>query len=147
MSSKKAASSGLSSLRLVVAAGKATPTPPVGPALGQRGIRGMEFCKLFNDRTANLVPGTPIPVRMLIKPDRTYTFTTHTPQTSWLLKQAAGIEKGASKAGEEVVGQVSVKAIYEIAKIKQRDLPHLSLEELSRMIAGSTRSMGIKVVM
>ncbi|KAI9164657.1 mitochondrial 54S ribosomal protein YmL19 [Blastocladiella emersonii ATCC 22665] len=144
--SKKAAAGAMSQLRLLVPAGKAAPTPPVGPALGQRGIRAMDFCRQFNDQTSKIVPGTPIPVRMSIKPDRTYTFVTLVPQTSYLIKQAAGIEKGATRPGDEVVATISVKAVYEIAKIKQRDIAHLSLHELCKQIVGSARSMGVKVV-
>ncbi|KAI9222615.1 putative MRPL19-mitochondrial ribosomal protein, large subunit [Blastocladiella britannica] len=147
--SKKGASSAVMqivNIRLTVPAGKAAPVPPVGPVLGQRGIRAMEFCKQFNDRTAKLTPGTPVPVKMAIKADRTYTFETKAPRTSWLLLQAAGLAKGANKPGEEEVGQVSVKAVYEIAKIRQRDRPDLSLEQLCRMIAGSTHTLGLRVV-
>ncbi|KAL7752842.1 mitochondrial 54S ribosomal protein YmL19 [Sorochytrium milnesiophthora] len=143
---KKALTS--SQLRLLVPAGKATPTPPVGPALGQRGVKAIDFCKQFNDRTSQYTPGTPIPVRLTVKPDRTFTFFTKTPPTSFLLKQAAGITVGASKPGQEVVGKVSVKAVYEIAKIKQQDphLQNLSLEQICRMIAGSARGTGIDIV-
>ncbi|KAJ3360154.1 ribosomal protein L11 [Allomyces macrogynus ATCC 38327] len=143
--SKRAAGT-VSHLRLLVPAGKATPTPPVGPALGQRGVKAMDFCRQFNERTAKYVPGTPVRVRMTVKPDRTFTFTTLEPTTSWMLKQAAGVEKGATRPGDEVVGQVSLKAVFEIAKLKQKDLPNRSLEELCRMIAGSARSIGLEIV-
>lgn len=137
------------SFRLLVPAGKAAPQPPVGPALGQRGIKSIDFCKQFNDRTKHLVPGTPTPCVITVNPDRTFTFVTKTPPASWLLLRAAGVEKGAGKTGEEVAGTVSVKHIYEIAKIKQADMlgGRLPLESVAKTIVGQTRSMGLKVVL
>src|SRR5689334_19961734 len=93
-------------VRLLVSAGKASPQPPVGPALGARGVKSMDFCKQFNDKTKHIVTDTPIPTVITIKPDRTFSFITKTPPTTFLLKRAAGIEKGASKPGTEIVGKV-----------------------------------------
>jgi large subunit ribosomal protein L11 len=124
-------------VRLLVAAGKASPSPPVGPALGARGVKSMDFCKQFNDKTKNIVAETPIPTVITIKPDRTFTFITKSPPTPFLLKRAAGIEKGAS-----------LKHVYEIAKIKQQDsnLKHLGLQSICGSIIGVAKSIGIQVV-
>ncbi|KAI9294657.1 50S ribosomal protein L11 [Neoconidiobolus thromboides FSU 785] len=138
----------ISKLKLIVPAGKASPSPPVGPALGQRGIKSMDFCKQFNDRTKDFETGVPIPVVISVKPDRTFSFINKSPPTSFLLKRAAGVEKGASTPGTQVVGQVSLKHIYEIALIKQQDpnLASLSLRNICSAIIGSAKSAGIKVV-
>ncbi|KAL1918953.1 mitochondrial 54S ribosomal protein uL11m [Calcarisporiella thermophila] len=146
--SKQAIQGSSALLRLLVPAGKATPSPPVGPALGQRGIKSMDFCKQFNDRTSSLAPGTPIPTVITVNPDRTFTFVTKTPPTMFLLKRAAGIEKGAGKPGKEIAGKVSLKHVYEIAKIKQQDehMRHLSLDKICGSIIGTARTAGIQVV-
>ncbi|KAG0261566.1 hypothetical protein BG011_000904 [Mortierella polycephala] len=148
--SKKAPAAAASLLRLVVPAGKATPSPPIGPALGQRGVKSMDFCKQFNDRTKNVDVGTPLPVIITVKGDRTFTFVTKSPPTSFFLKRAAGIEKGAASVGKEhpFVGKVNLKQIYEIGKIKQSDdgMGHLSLKGICTSIAGSAKSLGIEVV-
>jgi large subunit ribosomal protein L11 len=135
-------------VRLLVSAGKASPQPPVGPALGARGVKSMDFCKQFNDKTKHIVTDTPVPTVITIKPDRTFTFITKTPPTTFLLKRAAGIDKGAQKPGSEIVGQVSLKHVYEIAKLKQQDtnLTHLSLESICGSIIGVAKSVGIQVV-
>ncbi|SAL97320.1 hypothetical protein [Absidia glauca] len=135
-------------VRLLVSAGKASPQPPVGPALGARGVKSMDFCKQFNDKTKHIVTDTPVPTVITIKPDRTFTFITKTPPTTFLLKRAAGIDKGAQKPGSETVGQVSLKHVYEIAKLKQQDtnLTHLSLESICGSIIGVAKSVGIQVV-
>ncbi|KAI8062893.1 50S ribosomal protein L11 [Gongronella butleri] len=135
-------------VRLLVGAGKASPQPPVGPALGARGVKSMDFCKAFNDKTKHLAVDTPVPTVITIKPDRTFTFVTKTPPTTYLLKRAAGIDKGASKPGTEIVGKVSLKHVYEIAKLKQQDtnLKHLSLESICGSIIGVARSVGIQVI-
>ncbi|CAO3621592.1 unnamed protein product [Cunninghamella blakesleeana] len=108
----------------------------------------MDFCKQFNDKTKHIVTDTPIPTVITIKPDCTFTFVTKTPPTTFLLKRAAGVEKGASKPGSEIVGKVSLKHVYEIAKVKQKDanLQHLSLESICGSIIGVARSVGIEVV-
>ncbi|KAJ2194782.1 mitochondrial 54S ribosomal protein YmL19, partial [Coemansia sp. RSA 530] len=117
--SKKAAAASL--LKLIVPAGKATPSPPIGPALGQRGVKSMDFCKQFNDRTKDIILETPTPVAISIKPDRTFTFAVKSPPTSWLLKRAAGVAKGAAQPGKEVAGTVSLKHIYAISQMKAKD--------------------------
>ncbi|KAI8966990.1 50S ribosomal protein L11 [Mycotypha africana] len=135
-------------VKLMVGAGKASPSPPVGPALGARGVKSMDFCKQFNDKTKHIVPDTPLPTVITIKPDRTFSFIVKTPPTTYLLKKAAGVTKGASQPGNEVVGSVTLKHIYEIAKIKQQDanLKHLPLEGISNSVIGVAKSVGIQVV-
>ncbi|GBE79293.1 ribosomal protein L11, RNA binding domain-containing protein [Sparassis latifolia] len=135
-------------VRILVPAGQAAPTPPVGPALGARGVKSMDFCKEFNARTAHIQPGVPTPTLITVRPDRTFTFITKTPPTSYFLKKAAGIEKGTGRPGHETVGTVSLKHIYEIAKIKATDehLKHLRLEAIASTIIGSARTLGVQVV-
>jgi large subunit ribosomal protein L11 len=135
-------------VKLLVGAGKASPSPPIGPALGARGVKSMDFCKQFNDKTKNIITDTPLPTVITIKPDRTFTFVVKSPPTTYFLKKAAGITKGAQTPGTEVVGNVSLKHVYEIAKIKQQDqnLKHLSLESISSSIIGVAKSVGIQVV-
>ncbi|KAF9045900.1 mitochondrial 54S ribosomal protein YmL19 [Hymenopellis radicata] len=135
-------------VRLLIGAGKAAPTPPVGPALGARGVKSMDFCKEFNARTAHIAPGTPIPTSIYVRPDRTFYFVTKTPATTYFLKKAAGIEMGTGKPGHVFNGTVSLKHIYEIAKIKHSDdhMKHLPLESIARMVVGSAKSLGVRVV-
>ncbi|EFY92679.1 60S ribosomal protein L19 precursor [Metarhizium acridum CQMa 102] len=142
-------------VKLIVGAGQASPSPPVGPALGSKGVKSMDFCKEFNARTAHITPGTPMPCRVTVRPDRSFHFDLRTPQTSWLLLNAVeaprnkkGNRKGASKPGHETVGTISLKHVYEIAKIKQSELrlSGLSLEGLCRSIIYQARSIGINVV-
>ncbi|GAO52701.1 hypothetical protein G7K_6772-t1 [Saitoella complicata NRRL Y-17804] len=137
-------------LKLLVPAGGATPQPPIGPALGARGVKSIDFCKEFNARTAKLVKGTPVPCIITVRPDRTFSFDTTSPPTSYLLLKAAGLEKGSSTPGVKnpKVGTVSVKHVYEIAKMKHKDtrLQELSLEAIAKSIVGSAKSMGIAVV-
>lgn len=134
--------------RLRVLSGKATPSPAIGQALGPLGVNMAEFCKKFNDETAKLTPGMPIPTLLTAYEDRTYKFEMKTPPTSWFLKQVAGVDKGSNNPGKEEVGKVSVKQIYEIAKIKKTDDHQflVPLESLSRSIASTAKSMGLKVV-
>jgi large subunit ribosomal protein L11 len=108
----------------------------------------MDFCKEFNARTAHIEPGVPIPTLITIQPDRTFTFITKTPPTAYFLKKAAGIEKGTGLPGHETVGTISVKHVYEIARIKAKDehLKHLKLESIARTVVGTARSLGIRVV-
>ena len=138
-----------SRFRLVVPAGKASPQPPVGSALGQRGLKLMDFCKAFNDQTAIYREGTPIQVSVKSKTDRTFEFDTFLPPTTYYLLKAAGLEKGASRPGHEVVGRVTVQQVYEIAKVKMEDLvkknKDISLRTLARGIVGSARGMGLEV--
>ncbi|KAJ6516044.1 mitochondrial 54S ribosomal protein YmL19 [Mycena sanguinolenta] len=135
-------------VRLLIPAGKAAPTPPVGPALGARGVKSMDFCKEFNAKTSHIAQGVPIPTIIMVQPDRTFTFVTKTPPASYFLKKAANIEKGTSKPGHEITGTISLKHVYEIAKIKATDehMKHIALESVARMILGSARSLGIQVV-
>lgn len=134
--------------RLLIPAGKAAPTPPVGPALGARGVKSMDFCKEFNARTAHVEPGVPTPTLITVQPDRTFTFVTKTPPASYFLKKAAGIEKGTGRPGHEVTGTISLKHVYEIAKIKATDehMKNIPLESIARMIVGSARSLGVQVI-
>lgn len=135
-------------VRLLVGAGKATPSPPIGPALGAKGVKSMDFCKEFNARTAHIAPGTPIPTVITIEPDRTFSFIMKTPPTAYFLKKAAGIDKGSGKPGHEWAGSVSLKHVYEIAKIKAKDdhLKHLTLEAIANSVVGVARTLGIRVV-
>ncbi|KAL1898284.1 mitochondrial 54S ribosomal protein YmL19 [Ceratocystis pirilliformis] len=141
-------------IKLVVGAGKATPSPPIGPALGSKGVKSMDFCKEFNARTAHIVPGTPTPCRVTVRPDRSFFFEIRTPQTSWILLNTAnapirkGRRRGAGAPGTEVVGTISLKHVYEIAKIKQSEprLSGLSLEGLCRAIIYQAKSVGIDVI-
>jgi large subunit ribosomal protein L11 len=134
-------------IKLQVPAGKANPSPPIGPALGQRGLNIMEFCKAFNAATQNAEPGMPIPVVITAYADRSFTFATKSPPNSYFLKKAAGIEKGSQTAGKgSVVGQVTMTQIREIAAKKMADLNANDIEGACRMLVGSARSMGLEVV-
>ncbi len=132
-------------IKLQIPAGQANPSPPVGPALGQRGLNIMEFCKAFNAATQNLEQGMPIPVVVTAYGDRTFSFITKTPPASYLIRKAAGLEKGASIAGRETVGTITMAQAREIAEVKMTDLNAIDLDGGAQMIAGSARSMGIKV--
>ena len=131
-------------VKLQIQAGKATPAPPVGPALGQHGVNIMGFCKDYNDRTKSM-EGSIIPVEITVFEDRTFTFVTKTPPASDLLKKALSLEKGSGNSGTLVAGNISRAKINEIAKVKQKDLNALNLEGAARIIEGTARSMGIKV--
>ncbi|CAN3375033.1 hypothetical protein DIURU_005165 [Diutina rugosa] len=135
-------------VKLVVGAGKAAPAPPVGPALGSKGVKAIDFCKEFNARTANLNPDTPVPVLLTIKPDRSFTFEMKSPPTSWLLMKAAGITKGSDKPGSTIVGEVSLKHIYEIAKIKKTDARHkdVDMKSICGAVISVAKAVGINVV-
>ena len=133
-------------IKLQVPAGKANPSPPIGPALGQRGLNIMEFCKTFNAQTQSLEPGMPIPVVITAYADRTFTFITKTPPNTYFLKKAAGIQKGITTPGRGTVGTVTMAQIHEIAKQKMVDLNANDLEGAAQMIIGSARSMGLEVV-
>ncbi len=133
-------------IRLQVPAGKATPSPPIGPALGQRGLNIMEFCKQFNAQTQGLEPGTPIPVIITAYADRSFTFVTKMPPVSWYLKRAAGIEKGSATPGRGHVGRVTLAQCREIAEAKLKDLNTDDAEAATRIVIGSARSMGLEVV-
>jgi large subunit ribosomal protein L11 len=134
-------------IKLQVPAGKANPSPPIGPALGQRGLNIMEFCKTFNAQTQNLEVGMPIPVVITAYADRSFTFVTKTPPASYFLKKAAGIEKGAQATGKGAsAGRVSMAQIREIAEQKMQDLNANDIDAACRMVIGSARSMGLQVV-
>lgn len=115
-------------IKLIVGAGQAAPAPPVGPALGSKGVKAIDFCKEFNARSAHYTPGTPVPVLMTVKPDRSFTFEIKSPPTSWLIMKAAGISKGSDRPGHNIVGKISLKHVYEIAKIKKTDERHKDIE-------------------
>ncbi len=132
-------------IKLQVPAGKANPSPPVGPALGQHGVNIMEFCKAFNARTQNEA-GMIIPVEITVYADRTFTFITKTPPAAVLLKKAAGIDKGSGEPHVTKVGQVSREDVRKIAELKMPDLNAKDLEGAMQIIAGTARSMGIDVV-
>ena len=132
-------------IKLQVPAGKANPSPPIGPALGQRGLNIMEFCKAFNAQTQKLEKGMPIPVTITIYGDRSFTFAMTTPPVSYFLKKAAKIEKGSGTAGREPIAQVSKAQVKEIAEKKMKDLNCDTLDAAMSMIEGSARSMGIEV--
>jgi len=134
--------------RLLVLAGGAKPSPAIGQALGPLGVNMMEFCKDFNARTAALKPSALMRVRLTAFDDRSFRYALLAPPTSWFLKRAAGVAKGASAPGKETIASVSAKAVYEIARVKQRHDPALAeipLESLARSIVASARSMGIRV--
>jgi large subunit ribosomal protein L11 len=132
-------------IKLQVAAGKANPAPPVGPALGQHGVNIMEFCKAFNAQTQGMEVGLPVPVVISVYNDRSFTFVMKTTPATVLLKKAAGIDKGSGTPNTNKVGKVTRKQLEEIAKIKQRDLNSADLEAAVKIIAGSARSMGLEV--
>ncbi len=132
-------------IKLQIPAGKANPSPPVGPALGQRGVNIMEFCKAFNAATQNLEPGLATPVVITVYSDRSFTFITKTPPASVLLKKAAGIQSGSSNPNTKKVAKLNRAQLEEIAKIKEPDLTAGSLAAAVRTIAGTARSMGIEV--
>ena len=133
-------------IKLQVPAGQANPSPPIGPALGQAGLNIMEFCKAFNAETQNVEQGMPIPVVITAYADRTFSFVTKTPPASYFLKKAAKLPKGAQKTGSEIVGKVTMAQVREIAEAKMVDLNAHDIDQASKMIAGTARSMGIEVV-
>ncbi len=132
-------------VKLQIPAGKATPAPPVGPALGQHGVNIMEFCKTYNERTAAQV-GTIVPVEITVYADRTFTFVTKTPPASVLLRQAAGLEKGSGEPNKNKVGKVTRDQVRQIAQQKLKDLNANDIDAAVRMVEGTARSMGIQVV-
>ena len=132
-------------VKLQVAAGKANPSPPVGPALGQHGVNIMEFCKAFNAQTQQLEQGLPIPVVITVYSDRSFTFILKTPPAAVLLKKAAGIDKGSATPHSQKVGTVTRQQLEDIARQKEPDLTAANMDAAVRTIAGSARSMGLKV--
>ena len=136
----------LALIKLQIPAGAANPSPPVGPALGQRGLNIMDFCKAFNEKTKNLEKGAPIPVLITAYKDKTFKFITKLPPVSHYLKKAAKIDKGSSTPGRELVGKITMKDIEKIANEKMVDLNAINLEGAINMVKGSAVSMGMEVV-
>jgi len=132
-------------IKLQVPAGSANPSPPIGPALGQRGLNIMEFCKNFNARTQEQEKGMPIPVTITVFSDKSFTFEMRTPPASYFLKKAAKLESGSKAPGRDVAGSVTMAQVREIAKAKMKDLNANDIEAAAKLIAGSARSMGIEV--
>jgi large subunit ribosomal protein L11 len=132
-------------IKLQVPAGKANPSPPVGPALGQHGVNIMEFCKAFNAQTQNVEPGAPVPVVISVYSDRSFTFAMKTPPAAYLLKKAAGIKSGSGRPNTQKVGKVTRAQLEEIATIKDADLTAADMDAAVRTIAGSARAMGLEV--
>ncbi|HML44390.1 MAG: 50S ribosomal protein L11 [Hyphomicrobium zavarzinii] len=139
-------------INLQVPAGAANPSPPIGPALGQRGVNIMEFCKSFNAKTKDLEQGTPIPVKITVFSDRSFTFEMRTPPATFLIKKAAGMKptgkpgSGSKNPGRDVAGSITMAQLRDIAKVKLKDMNTDNLDQATKTIAGSARSMGLKVV-
>ena len=135
----------IGTLKLQVPAGKANPSPPIGPALGQRGINIMEFCKAFNARTQDMEPGAPCPTVITYYQDKSFTMEIKTPPASFLIKKAAKKQSGSARPGRDTIGSISPAQVREIAEAKMKDLNANSIEAAMQIIAGSARSMGIEV--
>ena len=133
-------------IKLQVKAGAATPSPPIGPALGQRGVNIMAFCKEFNARTEKEVKGTPLPTVITVYQDKSFTFITKTPPATHFIKEMVGIKSGSGKTGKETVGQITRAQLRQIAENKMKDLNANDIEAAARIIEGSARSMGLRVV-
>ena len=133
-------------INLHVAAGSATPSPPIGPALGQRGVNIMEFCKAFNAATQDLEKGTPIPTKITVYGDKSFTFVTKTPPASFLIKKAAGLKSGSKEPGKASAGTITRSQLAEIAQVKMKDLNANDLDAATKIIEGSATSMGLQVV-
>ena len=133
-------------IKLQVKAGEAKPSPPIGPALGQRGVNIMGFCKEFNARTEGVARGTPLPTVITVYQDKSFTFLTKTPPATFYLKEAAGIKSGAETTGRETVGEVTRSQLRDIAEKKMKDLNANDIEAAARIIEGSARAMGLTVV-
>lgn len=132
-------------IKLEIPAGKANPSPPVGPALGQAGLNIMEFCKAFNGTTQKIEPGAPTPVEITVYADRSFTFVTKTAPASYFLKKAAKKNKGSSTPGLETTGRVTMAQVREVAEAKMKDLNAHDMDAAAKMIAGTARSMGFEV--
>ena len=132
-------------IKLQIPAGQANPSPPVGPALGQKGVNIMEFCKAFNASTQKMEPGMPIPVIITVFVDKSFSFETKSPPVSYFIKKAIKIDKGSKTPGKEVIASISKNDIKKIAEDKMKDLNTEDLNSAEKMIAGTARSMGIKV--
>ena len=132
-------------IKLQVPAGQANPSPPVGPALGQRGVNIMEFCKAFNAQTQNIEPGAPVPVVISVYSDRSFTFVMKTPPVAFLLRKAAGVNKGSSRPNTEKIGKLTREQLEEVARVKMPDLTAADMDAAVRSIAGSAVSAGLEV--
>ncbi|WP_242146715.1 MULTISPECIES: 50S ribosomal protein L11 [unclassified Sphingomonas] len=132
-------------IKLQVPAGKANPSPPIGPALGQRGVNIMEFCKQFNASTGNEEVGTPLPTVITVYADRSFSFETKTPPATYLIKKAAGLKSGSKEPGKTVAGKIARSKLSEIAQAKMKDLNANDIEAATRIIEGSARAMGLEV--
>ena len=133
-------------IKLQIPAGKANPSPPIGPALGQRGLNIMEFCKQFNAKSKDMEQGAPVPVKITVFSDRTFAFEMRTPPASYLLRKAAKIQGGSKEPGRTSVGTVTRAQVLEVAKQKMKDLNTDNLEQAAKTVAGTARSMGLQVV-
>lgn len=133
-------------IKLQIAAGQASPAPPVGPSLGQRNVPIMDFVRQFNEKTSKMEPGTIIPVIITVYKDRSFDFVLKSPPASYLLKKAAGIAKGSGAPNKEKVGQVTEKQVEEIAKIKMPDLNAYDLESAKKIVMGTARNMGLEII-
>ena len=133
-------------IKLQVPAGTANPSPPIGPALGQRGVNIMEFCKAFNAQTGSEEPGTPLPTIITVYADRSFSFETKTPPASFLIKKAANLKSGSKEPGKVSAGKIARSKLTEIAQIKMKDLNANDIEAATRIIEGSARAMGLQVV-
>eukprot|EP00285_Hemiselmis_virescens_P014561 CAMPEP_0173392538 /NCGR_PEP_ID=MMETSP1356-20130122/20007_1 /TAXON_ID=77927 ORGANISM="Hemiselmis virescens, Strain PCC157" /NCGR_SAMPLE_ID=MMETSP1356 /ASSEMBLY_ACC=CAM_ASM_000847 /LENGTH=152 /DNA_ID=CAMNT_0014350353 /DNA_START=173 /DNA_END=631 /DNA_ORIENTATION=- len=133
-------------IKLIVPAGKAAPAPPVGPALGQKGLNLMEFCKSFNDKTKVYFDNTPIQVQITAFTDRTFTYKTKNPSVVHMLKTCSGVPKLTALPGKEWVGEISIRAIYEIALVKQEDMPHVPIKGCVSQIMATANNIGLRIV-
>ena len=133
-------------IKLNVKAGSATPSPPIGPALGQRGVNIMGFCKEFNARTAEMEKGTPLPTVITVYQDKSFTFITKTPPATHYLKQAMNLKSGSKQTGKETIGTITRQQLRDIAQMKMKDLNAIDIESASRIIEGSAKAMGLAVV-
>ncbi len=133
-------------INLQVPAGTANPSPPIGPALGQRGVNIMEFCKAFNAATQDMEKNAPIPTKITVYADRSFTFETKSPPASFLIKKAMKIKSGSKEPGKDIIGTIKTSQLAEIAEAKMKDLNANDIEQATKIIAGSARSMGIEVV-
>ena len=133
-------------IKLQVPAGAANPSPPIGPALGQRGVNIMEFCKQFNAQTGEQEKGTPLPTVITVYADRSFSFETKTPPATFLLKKAAGLKAGSKEPGKVVAGKVTRAQLAEVAQAKMKDLNATNIEAATKIIEGSARAMGLQVV-
>jgi large subunit ribosomal protein L11 len=133
-------------VKLQVKAGSATPSPPIGPALGQRGVNIMGFCKEFNARTAEVEKGTPLPTVITVYQDKSFTFITKTPPATYFIKQALKLQSGSKEPGKSIVGRITREQLRDIAEKKMKDLNANDLDQAAKIIEGSARSMGLEVV-